>query len=161
MRVDCYSSARRTVRGLSAGFMGVVLLALCSLSAANDMSDKPFAEQRLVLQVSSSEPEDHQAVLDIASNLLRHYGGPDLVDIEILTYGKGVQMLLAEVSDHAVRIENLRAGGVRFYICENTLNTRQAQEKRVLAVLPGVLRVPSGIAFLLEQVDAGYKAVQP
>ena len=105
-------------------------------------------------------PRDHQAVLDIASNLLRHYGGPDLVDIEILTYGQGVQMVLAEAAQQS-RIESLMAGGVRFYVCENTLNTLQALQKREIAVLPGVLRVSSGIAYLLEQVDAGYKAIQP
>jgi len=67
---------------------------------------------------------------------------------------------LAEAAQQS-RIESLMAGGVRFYICENTLNTLQALEKREIAVLPGVQRVPSGIAYLLEQVDAGYKSVQP
>ena len=160
MRGNCFRSRPAILRGFAPGFIGAVLMVVSTLVGADGLSDKPFAEQRLVLQVSTASPRDHQAVLDIASNLLRHYGGPDLVDIEILTYGQGVQMVLAEAAQQS-RIESLMAGGVRFYVCENTLNTQQALQKREIAVLPGVLRVSSGIAYLLEQVDAGYKAIQP
>ena len=160
MRDNCFRGRRATLRDLATGFITSALMVVSTLDGADGLSDKPFAEQRLVLQVSTASPRDHQAVLDIASNLLRHYGGPDLVDIEILTYGQGVQMVLAEAAQQS-RIESLMAGGVRFYVCENTLNTLQAQQKREIAALPGVLRVSSGIAYLLEQVDAGYKAIQP
>jgi uncharacterized protein len=160
MRDNCFKGLRATLRDLATGFIASALMVVSMLVGADGLSDKPFAEQRLVLQMSSSAPRDHQAVLDIASNLLRHFGGPDLVDIEILTYGQGVQMVLAKAAQQS-RIESLMAGGVRFYICENTLNTLQALEKREIAVLPGVQRVPSGIAYLLQQVDAGYKSVQP
>ena len=160
MRDNCFRGRRATLRDLATGFITSALMVVSTLVGADGLSDKPFAEQRLVLQVSTASPRDHQAVLDIASNLLRHYGGPDLVDIEILTYGQGVQMVLAEAAQQS-RIESLMAGGVRFYVCENTLNTLQAQQKREIAALPGVLRVSSGIAYLLEQVDAGYKAIQP
>ena len=85
-------------------------------------SDKPFAEAHIVLQLSDQEQES--VVLDVANNLIKHYGGPDFVDIEIVTFGAGVRLLFAE-SQHETRIASLVENGVRFYVCENTLDTME------------------------------------
>ena len=44
--------------------------------------EKPFAEAHILMQVSDDDPQRYQAVLDIANNLTKHYGGQDMVDID-------------------------------------------------------------------------------
>lgn len=128
---------------------------------AADIDSKPFAEQRVLLSLSNASPQSQSAIMDIAFNLMRHYGGPDMVDIEVIAYGPGVRALLKESAIESARIASLVDNGVRFYACGNTLDTLASREKRELRLMDAVERVPSGVAFILEELDAGYKSVHP
>jgi len=117
-----------------------ILMALpWATSFADDSRDsKPFAEVHVVLQLSDQSNE--AVVLDVANNLIKNYGGPDNIDIEIVTFGKGVRLMFAG-SEHEIRIASLVDNGVRFYVCENTLDT--------------------GVARIIESVAEGYTLVRP
>ncbi len=128
-------------------------------SALNE--DKPFAEAHLVMQISDANPVHYQAALDIANNLTKHYGGPDFVDIEIIGFGAGVPMMFAENNSNASRISSLMANGVRFYVCGNTLDTLERKTGKLPATLPGVIRVQTGVAFLIDEIKRGYLHLHP
>ncbi len=121
-------------------------------------SDKPFAEAHIVLQLSDQEQES--VVLDVANNLIKHYGGPDFVDIEIVTFGAGVRLLFAE-SQHETRIASLVENGVRFYVCENTLDTMERTHGSRPKVSSHALSVQTGVARIVEQVGKGYILIRP
>ncbi|HFE47859.1 MAG TPA: hypothetical protein ENJ21_00935, partial [Chromatiaceae bacterium] len=53
------------------------------LPAIADEDSKPFAEQRIVLQISDPIPMKQTLVLNVANNLIKHYG-VDKVDVEIV-----------------------------------------------------------------------------
>lgn len=142
------------------------LLVLATLAAASTPADglndeKPFAEAHVILQVSNADPSRHHTVLDIANNLIRHYGGPDMADIEIIAFSAGVEILLAADNSDAQRIANLMANGVRFYVCGNTLDTIERRQGMRPAVLPGVREVPTGVAFMIEEIGKGYVPIHP
>ena len=99
--------------------------------------------------------------MDVAFNLMSHYGGPDMIDIEVIAYGPGIRAVLADTALEAERVKSLVDNGVRFYVCGNSLDTLSSREKRDPVLLDSVERVPSGIAFILEEMDAGYKSVHP
>jgi intracellular sulfur oxidation DsrE/DsrF family protein len=147
---------------------GLLALAslLASLLAGNALADglnddKPFAEAHVILQVSDADPSRHHTVLDIANNLTRHYGGPDMADIEIIAFSSGVAMLLATDNKQAQRIANLMENGVRFYVCGNTLDTIERRNGTRPVVLPGVTEVQTGVAFMIEEIGRGYVPVHP
>ena len=99
-----------------------VLLILVSLAASQALADdegKPFAEARIVLQMGDGDAETQTRVLNVANNLIKHYGGPDFVDIEIVAYGPGLSLLFPGTSN-AERIASLLANEVRFFGCMNT-----------------------------------------
>jgi len=127
--------------------------------ALND--DKPFAEVHLVMQVSDADPVHYQAALDIANNLSRHYGGPDFVDIQIVSFGAGVPMVFAENNKNATRISSLIEHGVRFYVCGNTLDTIERKTGRLPQILPDIIRVQTGVAFLIDEINRGYLHLHP
>ena len=140
----------------------VTLLLLPAFAQAEPFSEEsPFAEAHVLLQVSAAEAARHALVLDIANNLTKHYGGQDMVDIQIVAFGPGVQLLFAENNPLKARIESLMAYGVRFFVCGNTLDTIERRDKERPVVIAGVSTVQTGVAYMLEQVQAGYVHVHP
>jgi len=139
-----------------------VLLAALPMSTAlaqdEATAEKPFAEARVVLQLSDQERES--VVLDVANNLIKHYGGPDFIDIEIITFGPGVRLLFAE-SQHESRIASLVENGVRFYVCENTLDTMERNYGSRPKLSSHALSVQAGVARIIEKVGEGYTLVRP
>ncbi len=150
----------KTTSGLMI-FLATILVAFAAgpVPAQDDSADdKPFAEAHVVLQLSDQEHES--VVLDVANNLIKHYGGPDFIDIEIVTFGPGVRLLYAE-SQHESRIASLVENGVRFYICENTLNTMERNYGSRPKISPHALSVQAGVARIIERVGEGYTLVRP
>ncbi len=127
------------------------------LAVASD--DKPFAEKRVVLQISDPNPFKQTLVLNVASNLLKEYG-PDVVDIEIVAFGPGLRLMFAD-NANAGRLQNLAASGVRFSACTNTmkkmtkaLGAKPVLNKHVTSVKPGVVTI-------LDLVEKGFVLVKP
>ena len=119
---------------------------------------KPFAEAHIILQVSDAEEVHHHATLDIANNLMKHYGGQDMVDVEVIAFGAGISLLYPDSTDKekAERIASLREHGVRFYACGNTLDTIERKTGKRPELLPGVETVQTGVAFMIDEVKRGY-----
>ena len=143
------------------GMLVALAVATSQIAAANEVSGeefKPFAEKHVILQLSDQANE--AVVLDTANNLIKHYGGPDLVDIEIVTFGKGVRLMYAG-SEHEVRIASLVENGVRFYVCENTLDTLERTHGERPKINPVAIMVQAGVAHIIDRVDDGYILIRP
>ena len=110
------------------------------------------------MQVSGTE--QHAAVLNIASNLMKHYG-PDVIDIQVVTFATGIQLLRGQNNPYRQRIESLAANGVRFYVCQNTIDAMKREKRIVFTPLQGAELVKSGVAHILEEVEKGYTLVAP
>ena len=145
--------------GLTLGLaMVLVFLPMSPGRVQESFEEKPFAEVRVVLQLSDQQRES--VVLDVANNLIRHYGGPDFIDIEIVTFGPGVRLLYAD-SPHAARIASLVDNGVRFYVCENTLDTMERNNGSRPELSPHAISVQTGVAHIIEKVEEGFTLVRP
>ena len=122
---------------------------------------KPFAVGYVILQVSDAEAVHHQATLDIANNLMKHYGGQDMVDIEVIAFGAGVPMLYAGNKDTEARVASLIEHGVKFYICGNTLDTIERKQGKRPTLQPGIQSVQTGVAFMVDEIRRGYVPIHP
>ena len=60
----------------------IVLLMALFASARVGQEEKPFAENKFVLQISDMDPDKQTLVLNVASNIMKHYG-QDQADVEI------------------------------------------------------------------------------
>ena len=128
--------------------------------AAPPQDDKPFAEARIILQLSDADPARQSMVLDVANNLIKHYGGPDSVALQVIAFGPGVSLYDPENSLRP-RVESLMVSGVHFVVCDNTLDTLE----RVRGVRPGIIKglyhVQTGVAYMVEQVARDWILVRP
>ena len=143
------------------GILAALLLAASQAATANEVKGeefKPFADKHVILQLSDQANE--AVVLDTANNLIKNYGGPDMIDIEIVTFGKGVRLLFAG-NEHEARISSLVENGVRFYICQNTLDTMERLHGERPDIKPAAIRVQAGVAHIIDRVDDGYILIRP
>ena len=139
----------------------VMLLAVLSLfTQAWASADKPFAEQKIVLQISDDDPAKQNLVLNVANNLIKHYGS-DKIEIEIVAFGPGLRLLFAE-NANGERINSLVEGsGVRFAACQNTVAAMTKLLGEPPALNPKATPVPAGIVRIIELTGQGYLLVRP
>jgi len=132
---------------------------ICGVSLATASEEKPFAEKNVVLQISDPNPFKQTLVLNVASNLVKHYG-PDRVDVEIVAFGPGLRLLFKDNANKG-RIQGLAANGVRFSACSNTMRkvTKKLGFKPELN--PHSKPVVAGVVQIIELVEKGYTLVKP
>lgn len=121
---------------------------------------KPFAEARVLLQLSDRDEAKQSIVLDVANNLIKHYGGPDMIDIEIVAFGPGIDLLFAGNS-RAERIDSLAVSGVRFVACLNTLDTVERTTGKRPELSPHAIGVQTGVAHIVSRAAEGFTLVRP
>jgi len=126
----------------------------------NLTGEKPFAEARVILQLSDAGTDLQSRVLNVANNLIKHYGGPDFIDIEIVAFGPGIELLYAD-NDNQERISSLVASGVRFVGCMNTVDTIERATGTRPQLNASTIPVQTGVAHLVERAGQGYIIVKP
>jgi len=142
--------------------MLAVLLAL-GLSMAslqvNAAEKKEFADTKIVLQISDSDPFKQTLVLNVANNLIKHYG-PDQVEIEIVAFGPGLRLLFAE-NVNKDRIQSLVGNGVRFAACDNTIRNMGKKLGHPPELNPNAVHVSAGVVQIIDLEKKGYMLIKP
>ena len=141
-------------------FFALSLFLLGSASAWAQNDDKPFAEAHIVLQLSDADAEVQARVISVANNLIKHYGGPDFVDIEIVAFGPGLSLLFPGNAQEE-RIASLLASDVRFVGCMNTVATIERQTGERPELIEATIPVQTGVAHLVGRAAQGYVVIRP
>jgi intracellular sulfur oxidation DsrE/DsrF family protein len=123
------------------------------------LPDKPFAEHRIVLQLSDNDARKQSLVVSVANNLLKLYG-PDKVAIEVVAFGPGIDLLNPD-NPSRKRVESLVAQGVRFDVCLNTVDTIEHETGKRPEFIAAATPVPVGVAQILALTENGYTLVRP
>ena len=142
--------------------LGSCLLMLCAFAAPQALiaqEAKPFAEHKFVLQISDMDPSKQTLVLNVAGNILKHYG-QDQADVEIVAFGPGLRLLF-EDNTNSGRIDGLVDSGVRFFACQNTITNMSRIIGEPLKVNAHATSGKGGIIRIKELVDQGYLLVKP
>ena len=137
----------------------VLVVLTSSVFLAHAADDKPFAEQKVVLQISDADPTKQTLVLNVASNLIKHYG-PDKVDVEIVAFGPGLRLMFDD-NHNKGRISGLTDSGVRFAACGNTMKKMTQQLGKEPVLNSNATTVPAGVVRIVELVNEGYILVKP
>jgi intracellular sulfur oxidation DsrE/DsrF family protein len=147
----------RKILGL--GTTLIVLFAFAAPQVLMAQDEKPFAENKFVLQISDMDPSKQTLVLNVASNILKHYG-QDQADVEIVAFGPGLRLLFQDNSNSG-RIDGLVDSGVRFFACQNTINNMSKIIGEPLKVNTHASSGKGGIVRIKELVDQGYMLAKP
>ncbi|WP_426439042.1 hypothetical protein [Bradyrhizobium genosp. P] len=123
------------------------------------LQDKPFAEHKIVLQLSDSDPKKQGLVISVANNLMKKYD-PDKIAIEIVAFGPGIDLLKPDNSNRKL-VESLVAQGARVDICLNTVDTIERETGKRPDYIPVATPVQVGVAQILLLTENGYTLVRP
>jgi uncharacterized protein len=137
----------------------VLSLPLISLSAkAADMTTPQLIveHEKVVFQVSDSVPGKWNLTLNNARNV-QDAIGKDKVDVEIVAYGPGIDMLKFE-SEVGNRIDDALANGIKIVACENTMKNMKLTKADMLR---SVGYVPSGVVELMRKQKEGWAYIRP
>lgn len=137
----------------------VLILAMFGSGPLLAQEEKPFAENKFVLQISDMDPFKQTLVLNVAGNILRAYG-QDQADVEIVAFGPGLRLLFQDNSNSS-RIDGLVSSGVRFFACQNTINNMSNTLGEPIKVNTHASSGKGGIVRIKELTDQGYLLVKP
>lgn len=128
-------------------------------------ADTEFAEpkpaldnpRQIVFSVTEGDDKAINHVLSSANNVLKFYG-PEKVQMEIVAYSGGIEMLLKKNPKIAERVRTLMLYDVTFIACGNTMRTKNIKENELI---DDVEVVTAGIVEMIERVKEGWIYIKP
>ena len=134
-----------------------------ALLLATAVALSPFAahaqkaeRQKVVFQVSDNDPAKWNLALNNAQNVQADLG-KDKVDVEIVAYGPGLNMLKAD-SKVAARLAQALDQSVGLMACENTMRNTKVQKADMYG---GISYVDAGVVHIMKRQREGWAYVRP
>jgi uncharacterized protein len=163
-----YTMQARPVNGGRRNAAVVSTLALClalcvsvsgcatSQGAAMSGSSATAAKEKVIFQVSESDPKNWNLALNNMKNV-QDALGKDKVEVELVVYGPGIGMLKDE-STAGNRVNDAIKNGVKVVACENTMHALKLTKADML---PSIGYVPGGVIELMQKQKEGYAYIKP
>src|SRR6478672_11682041 len=135
------------MRGFLQSCAAAILISLALASPSPAADGKPH---HIAIQVDQNDPQVMNLALNNATNVIEYYRGRNEdVNIDIVTYGPGLNMLRADTSPVQDRIKRLKdmvfPGKIQFSACNNTKQGMEKAEGHAISVLADATIVPSGV----------------
>jgi uncharacterized protein len=154
--------ARMLMVAVAAALAGAMVVAAPG-RAANSV--KPH---RIAIQVDQNDPAVMNLALNNAQNAIDYYRGKgEDVDVEIVAYGPGLNMLREDKSPVKQRISEMAklddalASKIVFSACHNTLKGMEKREGHAIKIISQARIVPAGIVRLSELQEQGWSYIRP
>jgi intracellular sulfur oxidation DsrE/DsrF family protein len=153
----------------TAGFMSDAALAQdkersARTSSKTEKSTKTPKTHKIAIQMSDDKPEQMNLALNNARNIVEHYKAlGENVQIEIIAYGPGLNMLRSDTSPVKQRVAqmSLESPNIVFAACANTHTNMQKREEKPITLLSEAKIVPSGVVRLAELQRQGWSYIRP
>jgi intracellular sulfur oxidation DsrE/DsrF family protein len=149
---------------LSRLFAAALTFGLMAVTTTYAQDAKPH---RIAIQVDQNDPAVMNLALNNAQNVIEYYRDKhEDVDVEIVAYGPGLNMLRADTSpvkDRIAQIANADAtfpSKIVFSACNNTKQAMEKREGHPITIVPQATIVPSGVVRLMQLQEAGWSYVR-
>ena len=122
-----------------------------------------YVFQKVVYQNDSGGPDDHAYFERLMRHLAAHIEATNgQVEIRVVSFAGGVKLFQMAKTDAALAasLDKLRAKGVRFLLCRNTMKAMGLRPEDLYGV-KGEDVVPAGVAELARLQGLGYVYIHP
>lgn len=143
--------------------LAALMLSIAPMANAGPLAEaaapSAAAEEKVVYHINDSDN-----ALAAMRNVQNHINASPDAKVVVVTHGKGVDFLINGAADkngnpYEPMVQGLKAKGVDFRVCNNTLVGRKIDPK---TVLPEASIVPSGVAEIGRmQAKEGYVYLKP
>lgn len=143
------------------GMMALMSLLLVTAGLAADA--KPH---RLAIHVDQNDPSVINLALNNVTNVIEYYRAKgESVDVDLVAYGPGLNMLRADKSAVKDRLKQLKElafpGKIQFSACNNTKVNMEKAEGHTVTLVPEATLVDAGVVQLMELQEQGWSYVRP
>ncbi|MEJ6023124.1 DsrE family protein [Ramlibacter sp. PS4R-6] len=114
-------------------------------------------KHRLLIAVSDNDPGKWNMVMNNVKNAQEDVGGVDKIDIEVVAYGPGINMLRSE-TPVAGHINDLLKTGVKVVGCENTMKNLKLEKSQMMSTIG---YVPAAVTEIMRKQEEGWAYVRP
>ena len=122
-----------------------------------------YVFQKVVYQNDGGGPDDHAYFQRFLRNITAHIEATDgKVEIRVVSFAAGVKLFQMAKTDPALAadLDRLRAKGVRFLICRNSMRGMKVRPEDLYKVPPTDV-VPAGVAEIARLQGMGFVIVHP
>src|ERR1700760_831416 len=121
---------------------------------------------RVLIQVDQNDPVVMNLALNNATNIIDYYRAKnEEVDIDLVTYGPGLNMLRTDTSPVKDRVKSLKdyafPSKIQFSACGNTKEGMEKKEGHPVSLVPESVIVPAGVVHLMELQEKGWSYIRP
>lgn len=128
-----------------------VLISILSVIAFTSKKEK---QHHIVFQFTNADTMQQKAFTKQLQNITDYWPN---VKIEVVVYNKGLEYLMTDFSKHIKEIEALKAKGVNFVVCENTMKQRKIEKSKFIQ---SATYIPAGIIEIVEKQEQGWSYVK-
>jgi uncharacterized protein len=122
----------------------IALVSIIETTAQSTWTVPNLKKYKIVIQLTNGDTAVHRATVKQIFNALA--AAPN-TQIEVVCHNNGISFLQTAKTFQADKIKELKAKGVQFAACENTLRERKIEKSEIV---PEAFFVPAGI---IEVVD--------
>jgi uncharacterized protein len=118
---------------------------------------------KILVHYNSGDIEKAAQTLDDLEGMLKYYRTTgQIARVELVVNGDGLNLLRADASDYAERIERMQReyDNLSFVACQNTIDRLKRETGIVARLLPGVVVIDSGVAQLMRRQHQGWAYIQ-
>ena len=127
--------------------LSLKITAQITTTTAESVKDKAY---KIVFQLTSNDTLVHKALLKQVNNALT---AAPKSSIEVVCHNNGITMLQTAKTISADGIKALKAKGVVFAACENTLKERKIEKSEIVGE---AVFVPSGVIEVVDKEMSGW-----
>lgn len=122
-------------------------------AATSQTQPKP---NKVIFSVTDNDKGKWNLVLNNAA-AVQHNVGPKDIDVEVVVWGPGINMLKLE-SVVGNRVDDLTAKGIKVVACETTMHELKLTQQDML---PSAGYVPGGVIELMQKQQQGWAYIRP
>jgi len=143
---------------ISAAAIGLTAISPCAAAGAKI--------HRVSIQVDQNDPAVMNLALNNASNIMETYKEKgEEVEIELVTYGPGLNMLREDTSPVKDRLKQIAElsfpSKIKFSACNVTKRGMEKREGHPISIVAEASLVPSGAVRLMELQEIGWSYLKP
>lgn len=138
----------------------LLLTAFLTAAAFSVFAQTPQAasspKHKVVFELNAQAPSGWDQLFHNVDNVQKIFGGEG-VQVEIVFFGRGLNMLLKKNTEYADRLKQAADKGVILAACQNTM---RAMKVTTEDLFPFATQVDSGVAELVRKQEAGWSYIK-
>lgn len=133
----------------------LIALTLALVIAGLSQTAQP-RKHRVVFQMNMDGAASWDQLMGNVQNIQNAFGANN-IQIEVVTYGKGISLLLKTDTAYEERMKKAVDSGVVFAVCQNSMRLRKVTAEDLF---PFASPVDAGVAELVRRQEAGWSYIR-